>query len=628
MDTHWVYSRPLKIRIKYESFYSTIAQAMRMDTLQALLEPLLRRVVSEEIERVITNRIPANLRPPPRQIQGPGSRKLRLQFQNKLSLPLFTGSKIEGEQGFNLQIILLDIATQQRVTSGPESLQKVEIVVLEGDFGHDDEDEWTVEDFDNYVVRERDGKRPLLTGELVVSMKDGLATLGELSFTDNSSWIRSRKFRLGARVTGANHDGIRIKEAKTEAFTVKDHRGELYKKHYPPALLDDVWRLDRIGKEGAFHKKLSSESIKTVMDFLRELNRNPQGLRQILGNGMSTKMWEGTVEHARTCILNNKQYVYNPPHQNNGSVIFNVVYAPVAVNWADGRLIAWNSISEAETPWAEKLVKSAYQHWPNGVRELEDGYLMNNTAHLLALQHTPVQVLEGNGNPGYQGMALLSQQDEQAAHLDAKSEMVGRQQPMKYSSNDWLQPSESVNMVDSTEVAMVTGFMHQGMAPQPVESPSLALAPRLTSTYQYTLPYQQANLNSHIYRNSHRNQYPDIIKNDWASEPNEGQGGFYHSNSSNDLVNRCAENEDILFRFCSGGTAEQGYNFFPNTPGEQMFNFTHLPPTANFGFNMSGDRLHGKAYMGWLKLKAALKWGISVRKVVAAKKAKVEELED
>ena len=31
---------------------------------------------------------------------------------------------------------------------------------------------------------------------------------------------------------------------------------------------------------------------------------------QILGSGMSNKMWDGTVEHAKTCVLSRKLYVF------------------------------------------------------------------------------------------------------------------------------------------------------------------------------------------------------------------------------------------------------------------------------------------------------------------------------
>jgi hypothetical protein len=58
-------------------------------------------------------------------------------------------------------------------------------------------------------------------------MRDGRATVGELQFTDNSSWLRCRKFRIGARVVpGSGYDGPRVAEAMTEAFNVRDHRGE------------------------------------------------------------------------------------------------------------------------------------------------------------------------------------------------------------------------------------------------------------------------------------------------------------------------------------------------------------------------------------------------------------------
>lgn len=104
---------------------------------------------------------------------------------------------------------------------------KVEIVVLDGDFPSGDGDNWTSQEFDNNVLKERTGKRPLLTGDVNVTVRDGFATIGDIEFTDNSSWIRSRKFRLGARVApGTGHQGPRIREAMTDAFVVKDHRGE------------------------------------------------------------------------------------------------------------------------------------------------------------------------------------------------------------------------------------------------------------------------------------------------------------------------------------------------------------------------------------------------------------------
>lgn len=151
---------------------------------------------------------------------------MQLHFRSRLSLPLFTGGKVEGEQGAAIHIVLIDANTGLVVTSGPESCVKLDVVVLEGDFNNEDDDNWTQEEFESHVVKEREGKRPLLTGDLQVTLKEGVGTLGELTFTDNSSWIRSRKFRLGLKVASGYCESIRIREAKTDAFTVKDHRGE------------------------------------------------------------------------------------------------------------------------------------------------------------------------------------------------------------------------------------------------------------------------------------------------------------------------------------------------------------------------------------------------------------------
>lgn len=104
----------------------------------------------------------------PKRIEGPDGRNLQLHFRTRLSLPLFTGGKVEGEQGAAIHVVLLDTTTGIVVTSGPEASAKLDVVVLEGDFNKEDDDDWTEEEFEGHAVKEREGKRPLLTGELSV----------------------------------------------------------------------------------------------------------------------------------------------------------------------------------------------------------------------------------------------------------------------------------------------------------------------------------------------------------------------------------------------------------------------------------------------------------------------------
>lgn len=41
---------------------------------------------------------------------------------------------------------------------------------------------------------------------------------------------------------------------------------------------------------------------------------------------MSNKMWEALLEHAKTCVMGGKFYVYYPDDTRNVGVIFNNIY--------------------------------------------------------------------------------------------------------------------------------------------------------------------------------------------------------------------------------------------------------------------------------------------------------------
>ncbi|XP_040963774.1 calmodulin-binding protein 60 A isoform X4 [Gossypium hirsutum] len=274
-------------RRRVPTLRNVVQEVMKLQSVQHLLEPvlepLIRRVVKEEVELALRKHLNNMKRNGGKEVNSSESRSLQLQFLNNLSLPVFTGARIEAEDCSTIKVAIVDALTGQIVTSGPESSAKIEVVVLEGDFDGDEEDNWAVEEFNNNIVKEREGKKPLLTGDAFLTLTEGIGLVGEISFTDNSSWTRCRRFRLGARVVDGS-GGTRVREAKTESFIVRDHRGELYKKHHPPSLSDEVWRLEKIGKDGAFHKRLSRENINTVKDFLTMLCINPPRLQHIFAD--------------------------------------------------------------------------------------------------------------------------------------------------------------------------------------------------------------------------------------------------------------------------------------------------------------------------------------------------------
>ncbi|KAL8096169.1 hypothetical protein AgCh_037207 [Apium graveolens] len=560
---------------KRPAFASVILEALKVESLQKLcssLEPVLRRVVSEEVERALAKYGPPRTngtgRSSPKRLEGPDGRILQLHFRSRLSLPLFTGGKVEGEQGAAIHVVLLDANTGHVITIGPESTAKVDIVVLEGDFSNENDEDWTQEEFESHVVKEREGKRPLLTGDLQVTLKEGVGTLGDLTFTDNSSWIRNRKFRLGLKVSSGYCEGIRIREAKTEAFTVKDHRGELYKKHYPPALYDEVWRLEKIGKDGSFHKRLSKSGIFTVEDFLRHVVRDSQKLRTILGSGMSNKMWEVLLEHAKTCVV-----------------------------------------------YVDNLVKKAYDNWSQVVeydgKSLLSFKQLNNSSQIevpvgsidysnafdqMAPQHFPVP-----SRPSTMDTSLLMPgfNDSLTTAYPTQTQYDNSNSHAQYSSISFFPQDRQTNN------------SHQMQSHRYDNGTGLALGPPESSSSFQTLntSVQQSSLN-HM---------------DWSQNQDKGIEHFLPQEEIRAKSHEMLENEDMqhLLRLFS----MQDHSSTTDPDDDLSFPSFTSSPSQNFSFDEERKR-PGKAVVGWLKIKAVMRWGFFIRKKAAERRAQIVELDD
>ena len=68
---------------------------------------------------------------------------------------------------------------------------------------------------------------------------------------------------------------------------------------------------------------------------------------QILGSGMSNKMWDVLVEHAKTCVLGGKLYVYYPEDARNVGVVFNNIYELSGLI-ANGQYYSADSLSDSQ----------------------------------------------------------------------------------------------------------------------------------------------------------------------------------------------------------------------------------------------------------------------------------------
>ncbi|PON89522.1 Calmodulin-binding protein [Trema orientale] len=557
-EGHGGYDVPLRDPKRRPIFKTLIGDLTRGLSLnEAVWEPFLRRVVRDEVERAVFSIL--NSRPPVPQAGSSGGSGLQLHFVNKLPGTIFTGSRIESEESTQVQIILTDASSQTIVNSGPLSSIKIEVVALNGEFGSDDQEDWTEKEFNDSIVREREGKRPLVTGELTLTLREGVGYVGNIVFTDNSSWIRCRKFRLGARVVQKVTGEVRIREARSEPFVVKDHRGELYKKHHPPQLHDEIWRLEKIAKDGAFHKKLASYGIETVKEFLQMYTRDYSLLSNIL-NGISKRTWNVIVQHAMNYVNDNKFYAYHRV-EHDVSIHFNSICKVVGATFS-GRFCTPEELTPSQKALVENLKKEAYKN-ENALVLVDDFSIAGLPRPLASLQAAP-----------FNDQSLDLQHDFQLMQEDQSVIQLGLSQP-------------------STQSSYPCGA---------------------ESSHQLVISAPQNNHPFHAFPQTHRNSFSmeDFITH-FNGEPNWSPGSF-----QGQMVPSNHFATENLFQLQTPSfspittTWEQGPSFLFSANNEAEHGL--FPPVPGF-VHISKDR---KRKASWCKLRAAFKCWLSVK--LAARK--------
>ncbi|GJN04853.1 hypothetical protein PR202_ga22429 [Eleusine coracana subsp. coracana] len=302
----------------------------------------------------------------------------KLEFKSRPRLPIFTSTRITDSRGDPLEIILVDAKT--RLPCALPIELHIELVPLFRDLPtYRSRENWSVQEFRTAIVKCLPGKGPLLNYGFNdrLTMRDGRVTVNELQFTDDSSWVPGRKFRIGARVVpGGGYDGAtRILEAFTDAFVVEQQ------KHYPPVLDDPVWGLDMIDKEGELHRTLRSIDVHTVREFLRMLNVKPKWLRTFMvddledetwmmhtspddGDKMKNEMLLFATSHAKTCDPGDNVYTYSGA---NGTIYVDSVFGRCFKVEIDGVECSRQQLQfdKAKTMLVRKLILEAYEHRHN-----------------------------------------------------------------------------------------------------------------------------------------------------------------------------------------------------------------------------------------------------------------------
>lgn len=337
---------------------------------------MLQRVVSEEVEKAMFRQFSAPAAPPRLLVDRNQHPRFQLVFLSGLK-PVYTLTKLESDNGTALKVAIVERLENSRtniVRYGPLSSARVEVVVLHGNFNARNEESWSPEEFKKHIVSGREKSAQLLTGNLALKLNGGEAVLENATFTDNSSFTSTKMFRLGLRLV--NSSGERVLEGVTKPFRVKERRVEGFEKHYPPMLDDEVWRLKKIGKIGAYNQALSDNGINSVQEFLRAYMKDEQKLLKIF-NKMPQSTWKSIIEHAMTCKVGDSLYLYKVQDKDAG-LFFDEIYQLVGAKFGDCYKPI-DQLNEIEKNLVETLKQGAYQN----IDGLQPNYKMVNNHPVL-----------------------------------------------------------------------------------------------------------------------------------------------------------------------------------------------------------------------------------------------------
>ncbi|KAI3499390.1 hypothetical protein L1887_35189 [Cichorium endivia] len=244
-----------------------------------ILKPLIRQIVTEQIGLAKQELLASMKENPANQATTSVPKRLKLQFRNRIALPVFTGKRLLGENESTIEIALVDAITEQIMNTGPESTAKLEIVgFCVGDDGSVD-DRWKLEDFQQMILSGKKGKR-ILQGDTCLQLKEGVCFVSKISFTHNSENTKNGWYRLGAGVVDAALMN-RVEVARTEPFLMKDGRTAYYEKHPHPRLSDKVCHLQQISYKGSRHGRLKDAGLFTVKDLLTLLYKDQKRLQDV-----------------------------------------------------------------------------------------------------------------------------------------------------------------------------------------------------------------------------------------------------------------------------------------------------------------------------------------------------------
>nr|CAB3462299.1 unnamed protein product [Digitaria exilis] len=353
---------------KLEAFQGKVEN--KLETLQGQVEVLHQEV--RELSRLHSNRHPDQhtiLEPNQEDAASNGSStNIHLRFLNKWKPPIYTDKDITDENNAAIKVALFE--GDKKITAGPLSNAEIEILVLCGSFYKKSQDNWTEEEFDKHIVQGRDEQRLVLG---TVRLTNGEVELSQIRFKEGSC---RKKISMAARFCKSKQVAGRVQEAIMDPVKVKDRRNEPNEKSESPRLYDDVYRIETIARDGAYHQRLQEANIHTVQDFLKALNKDPNELYKILQMKKKGKFWSKMIGHARKRTLEDRHEL-KAYQTEDGTVtlFFNCVHDLIGAKFGDNYIACEQFGIDHKA-----LVKRLKEHVYNRLEDIPCDYVMKGHA--------------------------------------------------------------------------------------------------------------------------------------------------------------------------------------------------------------------------------------------------------
>nr|XP_043616338.1 calmodulin-binding protein 60 A-like [Erigeron canadensis] len=341
-------------------------EVMIIQTFQRIIEPIILPVLTPLIHTIIKEQIGLAKQEILVSMKENLANKeiasvqkvLKLQFRSKICLPVYTGKPLLGENEKTIEIAMVDALSGQIVTTGPESMAKLEIVGFRIGDDESNDANWTSEKFQKMVINERKGKRTL-QGNTCFQLKEGICFVDRISFTHSSENIKNGWYRLGAGVVDATLMNA-VEVASTEAFLMKDGRAIYSEKHSHPSLSDKVCHLQQIRYKGPRYKHLEEAGVITVKDLLTLLYKDPKRLEDILDLKASSKIWDDIIKNAQA---SKGLFLYlDPSNETITGLVLDVKLQLKALIVEHHQYIPVNQLSGEQKANIHNLVKYASEH--------------------------------------------------------------------------------------------------------------------------------------------------------------------------------------------------------------------------------------------------------------------------